>query len=295
MEIFQNEVNTRKPVYSLIIPNVDQHELLLFLQKVPNKGYVRQVLRKYFRTIPESDIIGEMFEFYTTTLSAPEPGSTPDKDILTYSIGDRQIKIIENPVMVSDQGVTGIRTWEASVFAAQWLNANCIRNANGDKTKIHGKIVEIGCGTGLVGMSLLPSKVVFTDMDLGVLNTIQKTIAANPLDWSSNGMDYTQVMNEEDFKDPFEYNLGLMQLCWGTWSTKCDYVIGSDITYDTSILPELILCLQQFLEKGAVGIISATVRQPQTIAEWERLLNKFDWQILHQDKGIKIYRIEIKQ
>lgn len=273
MDILKDQINLRKPIPTLVIPQLDseqQLDFLQFLKSLYNQYYAKLVVKKF---MVDNEVIEEFYEYYTEIISS----KPVTDDILTYNIG-RPIHIKENPNTISAHGTTGFRTWEASIFLGEYIQGKFK-----DKS-----ILELGCGTGLVGLSVCnDNSVIFTDMDIGLLNSLNET-------FKLNGLEQTVVLDSSEYQSIKKGTTSICQLAFGDWSTEVDVILGSDITYSPEIHPDLIKCILQFLNKGAVAYIGATIRNEDTIKDWEERLEIFDWSVVKFNGVIKIYEIKQK-
>lgn len=281
-------LNQRVPVYDFLNPSNDvsaifsdevQHELiphLLTLTKI-NPYYVKTFLKKYIQTIElaNNEVAEEIYELYCDQgiLNAVEKPPT-EMDAILYPVGgfrsDQEPKnglvvIEETPKIISGNGTTGLRTWEAALYLANFLNSNNVDLAN-------KRICELGTGTGLVGLALAKyyhqevspiKKIIFTDGDASLIDTLATTLQINGL-----AVDDTILTQ---------------QLLWGTTNPDqddfmlrppaADCLIAADVTYDSSILPLLCSTINDFFTNGTkLALIAATVRNTDTISDWEKEL-----------------------
>ena len=134
-------------------------------------------------------------EAYTNIISQSDPA---DEGFRTYLIDDSTFISLKEKLTIISDGTTGLCTWQAAFYLTEW----CIQHAEEFRQK---KILELGSGSGLVGLSLFkkcqPSSVILTDHHPKVLEklrvNVQNNIAApsvkvEPLDW----IDYSQRPDE---------------------------------------------------------------------------------------------------
>lgn len=254
-------VKQRVPAQQIILPSSYENLDETLRSALPhNAYYVKKVIG---RLIQESEKKGEtpglLYEMYCLPeiLQAVELKPT-DTDIVTYRIGSTDLQVSESPRLISGMGTTGLRTWEAALFLSEWMAGQSDFEC---KT-----VVELGCGTGLVGMSLIKNNncnVIFTDGDAGVVEKMQDVLKANQIsaeikkvEWSSDRLPHLDVL------------------------------VAADVTYDTSVLPSLLETLGAALAAGTTKIlVAATVRNQDTIAAWETGLTKsFKWCVIATKK-----------
>lgn len=176
---------------------------------------------------------------YTELLQNPPAIMSPTTStILTYSTPDVEAYISEQPFLIVASGTTGLRTWEASLLLSEWILTQNIKGM---------KILELGAGTGLVGIlaGKKDANVTATDGSGTVVLTLQKNFEMN------------NVIAETDV------------LWWGEESTllqeKWDYILGADITYDVEVCSSLAETYSLGLRQGGIGMLAATVRNEDTL------------------------------
>lgn len=252
------------------VPVDFQTQLIHYLQTIPNKYYVQLFLKQFINSneAKGNEILEDLYEMYCDPdIMLAKPPTPTQADNITYHINDRDLVIRETPNVIGGLGTTGMRTWEAALHLSSYLGVGEI--------KFDGSTVcELGTGTGLVGMSLLPKaqKVIFTDGDTNLLESLQLNLDLNQFNQANN------------------YNYDIKQLVWGAEDSesltypKVDYVVAADVTYDTSVLPDLVYTINEFLVNGCNAcIIAATVRNENTLGEFERLLSEknLQWSVIN--------------
>ena len=243
-----------------------------------NPFYARLFLQRYINAAESAnvEINEEVYETYCSeTVLYSRTLSPTDADILSYKVSrDVEVSIKEAPRLISGSGTTGLRTWEAALYLATYLSS---QSHLCNKT-----VLELGTGTGLVGLSLVKSphvqlkRMMFTDGDSQLLDNLGPTLELNGAKRS---------------------NVVCQQLLWGTTDptnpeayiqptpSQVDYVIGADITYDALVVGKLCNTISDFFKLGATtAIIAATVRNPDTIRAWETQCNTWfsaaHWEVI---------------
>lgn len=200
----------------------------------------------------------EYYEYLMEWMNA-KPLQPTDIDVISYTFNSEiEIKIRESPNLISGMGTTGLRTWEASLVLAEYMMQH-------DETNFeYGDILELGCGTGMVSISMLKkhpnrgNKLYITDGDSQLIERVQDNIRLNNL-----------TSNKES------YDIG--KLWWGE-----DYIpssvttlLAADVTYDSSVIPDLVHVLNEAMTEGNVhtAIIAATVRNEETLAVFDKWLD----------------------
>ncbi|EGW33618.1 uncharacterized protein SPAPADRAFT_136189 [Spathaspora passalidarum NRRL Y-27907] len=253
-----------------------------------NPYYAKLFLREYINKIEQGneEISDELYELYCDPdiLNAVELGPS-DTDLLRFYINgleeeyssaeNESILIKETPKLISGNNTTGLRTWEAALYLANYIN----RKTNTPYDFKDKTILELGCGTGLVGLALLKNynsriapikELIMTDGSTVVFDNVKDTLKLNSL--------------EKNMKVHFQ------QLIWGPDSftensdKQVDVILGADITYDSTVVESLCISIKDFfVHRGTnLAVIAATVRNIDTILAWELELNNYfngNWRI----------------
>lgn len=289
MEALIDGLFQRVPLIQLAIPDdLDTVTLLPVLQEISelNGYYIRQFLQKLFKNSLDQDDYYELF----ASLVMSRPSGPTDTDCVTYNIDGGKIWIQETPRLISGSGTTGLRTWEAALFLSHWIVSH--RDRFKDK-----RVLELGAGTGLVSLTLLKSadikSLLITDGNSTLIDALSTNFQLNGITYPSSSM-------------------SCQQLWWGQDTVpKSDIIVAADVTYDSSIVPSLVGCLEEGLETAKEAYIAATVRNNQTLKVFEEALSdKLSWDVVEYCEepsklnqrvwyppttpGIKIYRIEKK-
>lgn len=278
-------LNQRIPVTDFLDHDVsaildDHTQQLLHKQLVEisqsNPFYVKSFLSRYIRILEaQGDVTEGLYELVCdpTILSAQELSPTTT-DVLHYAVGESaSVTIQETPKVISGQGTTGLRTWEAALYLLHMLNTP---GALPSLPDLAGqRIVELGTGTGLVSLALLKcrdfhqfSEIVLTDGDSALIEKLQSAFLLN------------------DISDP---TVKTQQLLWGTTNPEspdfiqeaptADIVVAADVTYDKLIVPQLCDTLGDFFAGGTrMALVAATARNLDTLAVWEEEISaRFSW------------------
>ncbi|EGV63126.1 hypothetical protein CANTEDRAFT_114440 [Yamadazyma tenuis ATCC 10573] len=259
-------INQRVPIFQYAhrvrISPSQQDELVNHFNQFSNKYYVQHFLKSLITIYERTNIeVSEsLYELYCSPEILNARALKPtDFDNIVYHINQRDIIIGESPSIISGQGTTGLRTWEAASFLAKMVP--CL--------EIGGTVCELGTGTGLVGISLTGDsrirKVLFTDGDTNLFDNLVRNQELN------------QVSREAH---------SISQLLWGNdhHVPETDYLVAADVTYDRSILEELVCTISRFLANGCKKCyIAATVRNIDTVNEFEERM---------QNHGLKWDTIE---
>lgn len=192
---------------------------------------------------------------------------------VTYTFpqaGPATVTILENRGVLSADGTTGLRTWDAAMHLASYLTVE-------GQDLVRGKrVLELGAGTGLVALvcakALGAANVLATDGSPDVVDALQDGIFVNGLQGDGR--------------------VSAAKLRWGRYPEvqglgpgDFDVVVGADIvskppvagcanggqTYDDSSVVQLLAStLGMFLDENPaiLILISATIRNEQTFADF---------------------------
>jgi predicted nicotinamide N-methyase len=256
MERLLNGLLQRVPIQDLQLPDeIDSTPLLNTLHQIKphNASYVKSFLSSRLFKDPQVDQ-DEFYDLFAEVLMS-KPLDATDIDVICYNVLGNVVKINETPRLISGGGTTGGRTWEAAMYFSIFLNDEY-------RSKLEGKrILELGAGTGLVGLSLIKSRVAFkslivTDGDSSVLEKLAVNYSANSV----------------NVQDPLN-NTRCQPLWWGQdeFPNEVDVIIAADVTYDSSAIPSLVQCIHDGLvNHGAKeAVIAATIRNEDTIKTFE--------------------------
>lgn len=145
------------------------------------------------------------------------------------------------------------------------------------------KIIELGAGTGIVGIlaARLGAAVTITDLPLAV-SQLQTNVTANtpPGGWPAG--------------EPI-----VAPLSWGldqeSFSSDWDLVLGADIVYLANTYPRLLETLSHLCKDGAVAYLSSKMRREHGTPNFYEndLPQKFHVELVkrNQEQNINIYRI----
>ncbi|KAM6956887.1 protein-lysine N-methyltransferase EEF2KMT [Aplochiton taeniatus] len=165
-------------------------------------------------------------------------------------------------VSVISEGTTGLVTWEAALYLAEWAMVN--QQVFTDRT-----VLELGSGVGLTGMvicrSCSPLRYLFSDCHHSVLENLKDNVQLNGLTSQQN------------------CTVSVEELDWGNvsqeWLSEIgpDTVIASDVVYDPDIIVCLVKLLSSVLRRDSPAgppdvYISSTIRNPDTYNGFKNLL-----------------------
>ncbi|XP_078096098.1 protein-lysine N-methyltransferase EEF2KMT isoform X6 [Mustelus asterias] len=201
-----------------------------------------------------------------------------------FLLSGENIRLGENVAIISE-GTTGLVTWEAAQFFAEWAMEN--------SEVFNCSILELGSGIGLVGITICktctPKQYIFSDCHPNVLQQLRTNILSNGLLLDSDTWNAKDCEVEVKNKYVSEENQGpeitVIGLDWSEVTQEQvelqpDIIIATDVIYD----PEVVLCLVSVLEKflisnerkeqGSVVYLASTVRNPETYHQFKMELDK---------------------
>ncbi|KAK6520310.1 hypothetical protein TWF506_000586 [Arthrobotrys conoides] len=246
----------------------------------PADAYTRRFLKFLIacleRNLAEDEELHDsILTLYSNLMSKPDsPSDVTKPTFITYLLpssqslsqeekeGEGQVVISERKSVLSADGHTGSRTWEAALALGEFFLFTPLPIP---KPIPQSRILELGAGTAFTSilLSKLGAKhVLATDGDEKVCEAIRRNINHN------------RCRND----------ISVSQLLWGASQEDCtvyteswDLIIGGDITYDTRDLSDLVFTLKKLLvanrDKGAKAIISATVRNESTLRQFDTELS----------------------
>ncbi|KAJ3271951.1 Protein fam86a [Terramyces sp. JEL0728] len=235
-DLFKRQIGQCAPIKLIQFGplNDEQQEELLGIFKLhQNDSYNAKIIKR----LSEYELLDEFYELLSEYLN-----TNYDTHVKTFYLPDnRQIYLKENIAFVS-QGTTGLCTWSASLFLTEYLLS----------VESSGKnILELGSGTGLLGISLAKNnKVLMTDVSPLVIDRLHENIALN----SSTAMaDYLDWENPElqDFIP--------------------DITVCADVVFNPCLISPLFQTIKKY---SKVCYISSTKRNQETFDLFMKMVNE---------------------
>lgn len=165
------------------------------------------------------------------------------------------IKIKEQTLFKADGG-EGLHLWEASVVLSRYsLNHNSIFQKK--------NIIELGCGCGLLGISILKEipveKYTFSDYNQSVLNNLKDNLKLNGISLNDKKTEIKQLdWNDYEKMTPNEY----------------DIIIGTELIYLGGAILQLAKVISRILKPGGKCFISMPKERKMTKTFLEYIENE---------------------
>lgn len=194
--------------------------------------------------------------------------------------GLENVTLFESRTLI-EGGTTGLKTWGASFVLAEYLIAH-------SEIVRKKRVLELGCGSGFLGIVMAslqlqdelsgPSAGVdmqtamwLTDINGAVLKRCQDNVKLPCNASSHHPYVRCQTLDWLDSRDPGGASPLNSLLC----EIGADVVVGADIVYDPTIIPDLITTLRLALatRKGSsdavpYALVALTVRNEDTLQEF---------------------------
>ncbi|KAM6905539.1 protein-lysine N-methyltransferase EEF2KMT isoform 2-T2 [Xenentodon cancila] len=171
------------------------------------------------------------------------------------------VSLLENTALIS-QGTTGLVTWEAALFLAEW--------ALDHQQLFTGRsVLELGSGLGLTGITICrsctPRRFVFSDCHPAVLQKLRENVQLNGLSQQTSP---AVAVEELDWTTATDERLG---------EIGADTIIATDVVYDPDITGSLVKLLSKILNHSPAEVqpeilICSTVRNPETSSTFKQQL-----------------------
>ncbi|XP_051988106.1 protein-lysine N-methyltransferase EEF2KMT [Xyrauchen texanus] len=233
------------------------------LRNPPSVKYRRRFLTELIKRheMLDAEPLDSLYEALGEVLCAQED----DMCFKTYLLptGDA-VSLAENVALISE-GTTGLVTWEAALYLAEWA----LENTHIFKNKT---VLELGSGVGLTGIVTCRSsslnKYIFSDCHQAVLQRLKNNIANCLTNGDSNS---TSVCVEElVWENVPEEQLQRIQ---------ANTIIAADVVYDPEIIAGLVRLLTRLLtcnfqESHPDVYIASTIRNLQTYDCFKKELEK---------------------
>ncbi|XP_030645619.1 protein-lysine N-methyltransferase EEF2KMT [Chanos chanos] len=220
--------------------------------------FLSELIKRYEAVATEP--LDELYDAFGEVIGAEEEPVC----YKTYLLPSGDAVSLAESVAVISEGTTGLVTWEAALYLAEWALEH--------PQSFSGRtVLELGSGVGLTGIvvcrSCKPAKYVFSDCHSTVLQRLRDNIQHNGL--TNQNTPGTSVSVEE--------------LDWETVSEEqvqeigANTVIAADVVYDPVIIGCLVRLLAKLLRWKTHGnppdiFIVSTIRNPETYSCFKKEL-----------------------
>ncbi|CAH1794036.1 unnamed protein product [Owenia fusiformis] len=274
--ILQTETNQEKLIHSTI---GNAHTT-----KYPPSRTYRWAFLKYIISKLEEEGIEVCDAIYEASATLINEVDNGDSCYKTYTLKSGTLVTIRETVQTISKGTTGLSTWPAAQYLAEWALEN-------PEVFSKRRVLELGSGLGLTGLSIYktcqPSSFTFSDCHSAVIASLKSNILTNLEDMPkvdeklSTNEDISHRLTKcgtcEIVHDLLKSNkqVSVMDLDWGdtdSWVLEHmnpDIIIAADVVYDVSIVPNLVnvikkLLLNKHSTHHPEAYIASTVRNEDT-------------------------------
>ncbi|XP_070837119.1 protein-lysine N-methyltransferase EEF2KMT isoform X2 [Chaetodon trifascialis] len=173
------------------------------------------------------------------------------------------VSLSESVALISE-GTTGLVTWEAALYLAEWALDH--RHTFAGRT-----VLELGSGVGLTGIAICrscrPNRFVFSDCHSSVLRRLKANVQLNGLTEDTSP---TISVEELDWTAATEEQLQRI---------GADVVIAADVVYDPDLVGGLVKLLSRILRGSSPAVlpevlICSTIRNQETYSGFTQQLEQ---------------------
>ncbi|KAM6424089.1 protein-lysine N-methyltransferase EEF2KMT [Liasis olivaceus] len=256
------------------------------------RRFLSELIKKHESTTAEP--LDQLYEALGDVLNTEETTHCYKNYLLPS--GDA-ITLCENVAIVS-QGTTGLVTWEAGLYLAEWAleNSDIFRNR---------RILELGSGIGLTGIAICkachPGEYIFSDHHEGVLQQLSDNIQLNGLglEPESHSHCVEEGQSHQDHLVRVDHiRISVKELDWNLVSKdelaelQADVILAADVVYDPELSQHLIGVLQKLPKdrrnKETPEVYMAfNIRNPDTYHGFQMQLDKVEigWEVVPTSWG----------
>ncbi|EZA50994.1 hypothetical protein DMN91_008671 [Ooceraea biroi] len=245
-------------------------------------SYQRAFLKSLMQKITESgnEIYDDIYVAYCRLVSLPDSSSVHYRHFLIENGTLSCITLKESTNLIS-KGSTGLCSWQGALVLSKW----CAENMK----QLYGKsVLELGCGVGLTGMSVItvchPKQYIFSDYNPAVLDMLCENVKLNFLEsykqhdllntyHASSRLKLRLEFEQSDIR-VIELKWEDIDKCTAKDLSQPDVIIGADILYKSDSFNSLTVGLKHLLTSDNYAVFAATIRNENTIAQFlEQLEN----------------------
>ncbi|CAN2391126.1 methyltransferase activity [Pristimantis euphronides] len=242
--------------------------------------FLSEIIKKHERTGAEP--LDDLYTALAEVLNSEDTAVCYKSYCLTT--GDL-VTLSENAAIISE-GTTGLVTWEAALFLAEWAIEN-------NDIFYNRMILELGSGIGLTGLVICktcsPKKYIFSDCHQKVLQQLRENIQLNG---------FTLSEEHSGTRRNRETAISVIELDWESVKEEqllyldADVVIASDVVYDPEIVASFSKVLKKLFHCTRAGknldvFVASTIRNPETYRLFQTTLDDIGlrWQVLPDHKN----------
>ncbi|XP_029172139.1 protein-lysine N-methyltransferase EEF2KMT isoform X2 [Nylanderia fulva] len=273
-------------------------------------SYQKAFLKLYMTKIEESgnEIHDDLYTAYCRLISLQDEESVHYRHFLIENGTLNCITLKESTNLIS-KGTTGLCSWQGAVVLSDW----CAENIE----QFHKKnILELGCGVGLTGMSIIsvcsPKQYIFSDCHPTVLDMLCENVKLNfPLNKQHKLSNMCDKPLRLKLQLKYEQtDIQIIDLKWEDIDkyvtenfSQPDVIIAADILYESDSFDSLTLGLKHLLTSNNYAVFAATIRNEDTISQFLKHLGNHNlafkecvapkWTVLIQsiNSPVRIFKI----
>nr|XP_056722495.1 protein-lysine N-methyltransferase EEF2KMT [Euleptes europaea] len=192
------------------------------------------------------------------------------------------VTVRENVAIIS-QGTTGLVTWDAGLYLAEWALEH-------PSVFTNRRILELGSGTGLTGIAICktchPRAYIFSDLHQSVLEELSENIYLNGFFLQSECYSLGRGKcryHEAELDESQGPCVTVAELDWNLGAKeqlaefRVDVIVAADVVYDPNLTQSLVALLRQLPTYTDAGnlleiYIASTCRNPDTYCHFQRAL-----------------------
>ncbi|XP_075687424.1 protein-lysine N-methyltransferase EEF2KMT isoform X2 [Rhinoderma darwinii] len=237
--------------------------------------FLSELIKKHERT--GADPLDDLYSALAEVLNSEDTAVC----YKSYCLPTQEPVTLSENIAIISEGTTGLVTWEAAIFLAEWAIEN-------NDIFTNRTILELGSGIGLTGLvickSCAPKKYTFSDCHQKVLQLLKENIRLNS---------FIQSEKHSVTSESPKTVLSVTELDWESVTEEqllnldADIVIASDVVYDPEIVTSFPKVLQKLFHYTKAGnnlevFVASTIRNPETYKLFQTSLDVtgLRWQVL---------------
>ncbi|KAM9844275.1 protein-lysine N-methyltransferase EEF2KMT [Aulostomus maculatus] len=249
---------SRKRSSSDVISDVLKQTCLHPLSRTfpPAVSFRRRFLSELVRRLDAAgcEPLDELYDTLAEVVGATEETEGYKSYFLPYG---GAISLLENVAVISE-GTTGLVTWDAALYLAEWALEH-------PHTFAGRSVLELGSGVGLTGIAICrtcsPSRYVFSDCHHSVLQRLRDNMQLNGLLEKTPPAVLVEELDWMAVTDEQMRAIG------------ADVIIAADVVYDPAVAGRLVELLSRVLRESPTQvIICSAIRNPDTYSVFKQQL-----------------------